>query len=116
MLIKSVVIGVGGTLAYYGLIYLATLGMPGADWTAHETRYRVLEFVGEAMFVPLIPGALPGFFVATVLARFGIIGGGFHDGGWFLASAISAPLVHTFLVNRWLRRRNRPGVSVQTQR
>ena len=105
ILIKSLVMGVGGTLIYYGLIYLTTMGMPGADWTAHMTRYRIFEFVGEALFVPLIPGALPGLIVAMVLARFGIIGRGFHDGGWFIAAGISAPLVHAYIVSRWLRYR-----------
>jgi hypothetical protein len=105
LLIKSVVIGVGGTLVYYGMVYLTTLGMPGADWTAHRVRYDAFQFLGEALVVPLIPGALPGLLVAAVLARLGIIGGGFHDGGWFIASVISAPLVHAGIANCWLKRR-----------
>jgi len=79
--------------------------MPGADWTAHRVRYDAFQFLGEVLVVPLIPGALPGLLIAAVLARLGIIGGGFHDGSWFIASMISAPLVHTWIVNRWLKRR-----------
>jgi hypothetical protein len=73
--------------------------MRGADWTAHTARYQTFQFLGEALMVPLIPGALPGFIVAVALARFGVIGGGFHDGGLFIATAISAPLVHAYFVS-----------------
>jgi hypothetical protein len=109
VLSKSLVIGVGGTLAYYGLIYLAILGMPGADWTEHQIRYRAFEFLGEALLVPLIPGALPGIILAIVFARLGIVevGRSPHDGEWMIFCAVSAPLVHAYFVNRWLKRRER---------
>ena len=114
LLVKSLVIGVGGTLVYYGLVYLTTLGMPGGDWTAHRVQYQVFQFLGEVLLVPLIPGALPGLIIAMVLSRFGIIGGGFHDAGWFIACGISAPMVHAYFVSRWLKRRARMSETMQS--
>ena len=106
-------IGVGGTLAYYGLIYLAMLGMPGADWTEHQIRYHAFGFLGEALLVPLIPGALPGMILAIVFARLGIVevGRSPHDGEWMIFCGVSAPLVHAYFVNRWLKRRERQKVA-----
>jgi hypothetical protein len=113
VLSKSLVIGVGGTLAYYGLIYLAMLGMPGADWTEHQIRYHAFGFLGEALLVPLIPGALPGMILAIVFARLGIVevGRSPHDGEWMIFCGVSAPLVHAYFVNRWLKRRERQKVA-----
>lgn len=109
LLIKSLVIGVGGTLVYYGLLYLITLAEPGADWTAHMVRYKVCEFLGAALLIPLIPGAVPGLIVTFLLARFGAIEGGSspHDGPWLIPCGISAPLVHEYFVSLWLKRRDR---------
>ncbi len=106
---KSAAIGVGGTVAYYGLFYLVTLATPGADWTEHLTRYRVMNFLGEAMLVPLVPGALPGVVVTIILGSLGIFDTSWrspHDGQWLIPCAISAPLVHAYLASRWLKRRS----------
>ena len=100
---KSLAIGIVGTLAYYAAIWLLTSVDRGPGWPVYAVPNDLLDFLGEALLLPLIPGALPGFIVAGMLAKFGIIDLDVHLEGALLPCALSAPFVHSYFVYRWLK-------------
>ena len=110
---KAMAFGVGATLAYGLLVMGFVIATQGAtaDWTAHPIRYKFVEFTGGVLLLPLLPGALPGLFVGALLQRFGVMGIGIHDGGLVVVSAISAPIVHSCIIYRWLKRRAQSAAS-----
>ena len=108
--INSLALGIGGTLFYYGLLSLAEAATPTADWREHLVRYQVLQFIGGSLLVLLIPGAIPGLILALILARFGIFGPEW-DENMLNTCLASPPLVHSYFVYLWLKRRERRRVE-----
>ncbi len=106
---KALLIGIGGTLTYYFLLALLLSAQDGPDWSAHVFRYQLINFLGEVLLIPLIPGAIPGVVTLGVLNYLAItnIGFGVHDGGLIVGGATSAPFVNSWFAYLWLKRCSR---------
>ena len=94
---KAALIGVGGTLAYYGLAWMLLRMASAFDWD--------LGLTNVVLVIPLIPGLLAGLPVALLLMGTGMAQPGIHDGGPLLICLAEAPLANAYFVFLWLRRK-----------
>ena len=93
------ILGVGGTLAYYAILLAIFLV---SSYFNSDAGMKI----AFAISLPLFPSMIPGCLFSVLLAFLGVNGfGGFHDTGFAVCPLISAPLVNSCVAYVWIKRR-----------
>lgn len=98
--LRALAAGSGVTLTYYAIGFGILVGLE------HRLRPGAGQWIALALFAPLIPGMLPGFLLSVTLLFLGVQGfEGTHDRLFPMFPMLTPPLLHSYAVYRWMRRK-----------